>query len=133
MNTPVKDRVIPGTIERVCMRVDHELVSDGYDTWREEKRRVAHPTRAQLVTSLIAGRKKMHAPVLDLDVPHTLVASTSEGHSHLYLDVPMTWWRYKRLLRALAKAGIIEKGYVKASLRRKHTDVRVPWLKKVKA
>lgn len=83
---------------------------------------------AEVVSSEIgAGR---HAPVLDIDVPAFLIPSSTEGHSHLYIDVPMSWRRYKRILRALAKAGVVEPGYVKASIRRKHTAVRVPWKKK---
>ena len=121
---------VPGEIARVCMKVDHELVSDGYDTWRQEERTPVPAVRAQLVTSLMRHEKGRHAPVLDLDVPHELVPSSTPGHAHLYLDVPMSWWRYKRLLKALARAGVIEKGFVKASIARGHTDVRVPWLKK---
>lgn len=121
---------VPGQIARVCMKTDHGLVSDGYDTWRREVRTPVAAVNAQLVTSQMRHRKGWHAPVLDIDVPHELVPSTTPGHAHLYIDVPMSWWRYKRLLKALAKAGVVEKGFVDASIRRGHTDVRVPWLKK---
>lgn len=69
----------------------------------------------------------MHAPVLDLDVPHVLVASARPGHSHLYLDVPMTWRRYRRLLRALAAAGIVERSWAKAAIKGRRSLVRAPW------
>ena len=83
---------------------------------------------AEVISSEI--NNGLHAPVLDLDMDAFLVPSSTPGHSHLYIDKAMTWRKYKRLLRALARAGVIEKGYAKASIRRKHTAVRCPWIKK---
>lgn len=83
---------------------------------------------AEVVSSEIGGGQ--HCPVLDIDVPAYLVPSSTPGHSHLYIDLPMSWRTYRRLLRALARAGVLEKTYVDASIRRRHTAVRVPWLKK---
>ena len=97
----------------------------GVDGWT---RTIANMDDAEVVSSEIGG--KLHCPVLDIDVPAFLIASSTPGHSHLYIDQPLSWWKYKRLLRALARAGIIEKGYMRASIRRRHTAVRVPWLKK---
>lgn len=91
-------------------------------------------SNAQVVSSELAdylGRKNgLHAPVLDIDMPAFLVPSSTPGHSHLYIDRAMTWRQYKRLLKTMASVGVLEKGYVKASLARGHSDVRVPWLKK---
>jgi hypothetical protein len=114
------------------MRTNHKLVNDGYSTYQTEVREPCGESVAQVVTSLIRFHdgKHKHAPVLDIDVPSEWVPSSTPGHAHLYIDVPMTWWRYKRLLKAMAKAGIIEDSYVKVSIARGHTDVRVPWLKK---
>lgn len=89
-------------------------------------RRDAEVVSSELVDS------KLHAPVLDIDFPAVLLPSSTLGHYHLYLNKPMTWRQYKRLLKALAKANVIEKGYAKASIRRRHTAVRVPWKKKGK-
>lgn len=83
---------------------------------------------AQIVSSEIG--EGVHCPVLDIDVRAYLLPSSTEGHSHLYINHPMRWRPYKRMLKAMARAGVLEKGYVKASIRRKHTAVRVPWLKK---
>lgn len=58
------------------------------------------------VSSLTADGR--HLPVIDLDVPARLVPSRRPGHSHLYLDVPMTWGQYSTLLHALCAAGVIE-------------------------
>lgn len=49
-----------------------------------------------------------HLPVLDLDVPARLEPSRTPGHSHLYLDVPMSWAQYSTLLHALTAAGVVE-------------------------
>lgn len=120
-------RRIPGTINRVLYKAIQ---------WKDEYGRTcfsradANLSSAEVVSSQILSQPKFHAPVLDIDIPHELVPSSTPGHSHLYLDIPMTWRQYKRLLKALARAGVVEKGYVEASIRRKHTAVRVPWLKK---
>lgn len=71
-----------------------------------------------------------HMPVIDLDVPHRLIPSTTEGHGHLYLDVRMPWWRYVILLYGLRQAGVIERGFFWWSLRRGATFVRRPGVRK---
>lgn len=80
--------------------------------------------RADVVSSeLTDGR---HAPALDLDVPAWLVPSRTEGHSHLYIDVPCTWKQYRKLLKALRDCGIIEPGYYNMALKRRATHLRRP-------
>lgn len=91
---------------------------------RESLKPVESLGEANLVSSRLPNG--MHAPVLDLDGPHSLVPSSTPGHSHLYLDTPMTWRRYKTLLRALWKAGVIEEGFYRNSVRRGFTSVRPP-------
>lgn len=70
-----------------------------------------------------------HALLLDLDLPTYLVASTQPDHYHLYVDVPggIPHGTYVKLLKVLAEAGVIEKGYAKASLQRGFTSLRMPW------
>ena len=122
---------VPGEIARVCQHVSTISSEDGYGgIFTREVRTEAAAVKANLVTSIMRHDRKMHVPVLDIDVPHLLVDSSTPGHSHLYIDVPMSWWRYRMLLRQLAKCGIIEKGYYQASVRRKHTAVRLPWVDK---
>lgn len=72
----------------------------------------------------------LHRPILDLDFPAALIPSTTPGHFHLYLDKEMTWDSYERLLKSLGRAGILESGYVSASIARAYTSVRLPWVKK---
>lgn len=83
-----------------------------------------------VVTSSL-GIADKHAPVLDLDIPHELVPSATPGHSHLYLDVSMTWEQYKKLLKVLAEVGIIEHGYYRASVAKGFSAARLPWCPKV--
>lgn len=73
---------------------------------------------ANLVTSKLDAGLDMHAPALDLDVPARLVPSSTPGHSHLYIDVPMPWDDYVRLLTVLADVGILEPNYVSVSIAR---------------
>lgn len=70
--------------------------------------------------------------MVDLDVPATLIPSTTPGHSHLYIDVPVNWSDYQLLLDALALVGAVEPGYVQASKARGFTSLRLPWVKKRK-
>jgi hypothetical protein len=71
-----------------------------------------------------------HKIVLDIDLPAQLIESTTPGHFHLYIDKEIPHPEYMRLLVALGEAGIIEEGYMRASLDRGYTAVRLPWIKK---
>jgi hypothetical protein len=71
-----------------------------------------------------------HTLALDVDHPVTVVPSTTEGHFHLYIDVPMPWDDYCRLMIAMSDAGIVEPGYVDASIDRGASFLRLPGVKK---
>lgn len=75
-------------------------------------------------------RDGLHRPVLDFDFPVRYVPSTTPGHGHLYIDRALTWSRYAKLLQALEECGLLEPGYVTASIERKATFVRPEWVKK---
>lgn len=68
----------------------------------------------------------LHAPAIDLDIAAFMVPSSTLGHSHLYINNPVSWWRYRRLLRELFMCGIINEGFYKASIERKGTFLRRP-------
>jgi hypothetical protein len=72
----------------------------------------------------------MHLPVIDLDFSAHLEASTTPGHYHLYLNKDVSWWYYKRVLKAMWKAGLIEKGFYRLSVKRGQTFVRRPGVRK---
>lgn len=81
-------------------------------------------TDANLVSSRLSDGR--HAPALDIDLPCELVASSTPGHFHLYIDKPMSWEEYRILLHALAAVGIIEQGYYEASVQQGQTFLRPP-------
>lgn len=77
------------------------------------------------------GTNALHAPALDIDIPCRYVESSTPGHGHLYFDsLKLTWRSYAKLLLALHEAGIIETGYLEASLERGATFLRMPGVKK---
>lgn len=104
------------------------------DADQETRTVVESPDHAVVVTSLRHGSASpfeptsVHRPVIDIDWPVTVVPSRTEGHSHVYIDKTITWEQYLGVLDALAAAGIVETGYVKAARTRGHTAVRVPWV-----
>lgn len=104
--------------DRVCLGHTHEAGARIED--------------ADVVSSQIYGTRS-HTVMLDLDVPAYLVPSSTPGHTHLYIDVAIPWRQYKRLLRLLAKVGVIEKGYYRASVARKGTHLRLPGVSKATA
>jgi hypothetical protein len=59
-----------------------------------------------------------------------LIPSSTPGHFHLVIERAMTWRSYKRLLKAMTRAGLLEKGFTTMAIRRGYTSVRVPWVKK---
>lgn len=78
----------------------------------------------------VSSEFERHYLMVDLDVPAYLVPSTTPGHTHLYIDIDMPWCDYEQLLRAMAACGIIEPGYANASVERRSTTLRLPWIKK---
>lgn len=92
------------------------------------RREVGGPDDAELIGSLTEG--EWHLPVFDLDYEAQLVPSKTQGHFHLYLNKPITWRQYKRVLRAMAAAGLIQKNYYRQSRRRGQAFVRIPNVRK---
>lgn len=92
-------------------------------------RRIAPEEEANLVGSLTDQGN--HMPVIDIDrIGVRVVESTTPGNFHLYIDKPMPWFKYQDLLVVLADCGIVEDGYLRASMDRKATFVRKPGIKK---
>jgi hypothetical protein len=84
---------------------------------------VCPEAEANLVGSLTGTG--MHAPTLDIDrMAVRVVGSSTEGNFHLFIDKEMPWERYEALLIAFEGAGILEHGYVSASIERQCTFVR---------
>jgi hypothetical protein len=115
-----------GHLPRVFRQTTFE--SRGYGGARRIDRRCA-AVDANIITSEVQNTS-MHAPVLDIDMPCALVPSSTPGHFHLLIEKGLTWRQYRRLLRALGRAGILERGFVHRSIARRYSAVRVPWEKK---
>lgn len=92
------------------------------DRWRTS------PEDANLVSSITPDGKQL--PILDLDFAHVVRESSTSGHHHLYIDVPMSKLQWTILMLALYHAGVVELGFVVWSLRRGGNFVRKPGLKK---
>jgi len=84
---------------------------------------------ANLVSSEIPNTN-YHRPLLDIDLPVELIPSSTPGKFHLYIDAPMFWNEYEKLLKVLEEVGILEPGYVNASIERKATMLRKPGIYK---
>ena len=80
---------------------------------------------AQLIGSKSWRNLAQHFPLLDIDYGAELVSSRTAGHFHLYLNKPVTWRQYKRLMRAMVKAGLLQKGYYEMSKKRGEAHLRV--------
>lgn len=64
-----------------------------------------------------------HYPVLDIDMDVWVTPSKTEGHHHLVINRPMSWRKYRKLLKALKKAGIIGPEWYRVSLDRRFSMV----------
>jgi len=80
--------------------------------------------------SAVPADEHLHAPTLDIDFPIQCYESSTPGHYHLLIERPMTWKQYKKFLYALMKAGIIEEGYYKASIKKGGSFLRKKGTKK---
>jgi hypothetical protein len=127
---PLKQGAIPSQWPHIFLRSETVLHSDYDGDWREEIRTECGPSLADLVSSELKDERGWHTIALDIDMPAALLPSSTPDHYHLYIDHKMPWRRYRKLLRALYKAGLIEHGYYYASKRRRATHLRPPWRKK---
>ncbi|AWY04876.1 hypothetical protein PBI_FLOOF_39 [Microbacterium phage Floof] len=122
-------------LERV---VNIDTNEDYSEPWQRDI--VTDPADATVITSVIADQDptlrgtpdELHKIILDIDLPAQLIPSTTPGHFHLYIDKELPWHRLEPLLHALSDAGLVEEGYVGASVARQHTAARLPWVKKAK-
>lgn len=75
-----------------------------------------------------AGPQMENPTLLRFACPVRLVSSGR--YSHLYVDGEVQWPSYRRLLKLLWRAGVIEKEWLKLSLHYEHSSVRLPWITK---
>ncbi len=126
------EKKVPGILQRVLKKGLRKKDADRYDS--DQELDVASLDDAEIVTSAVItpdGTEVGHAPVLDIDgINVELIPSTTPGHYHLYIDKVMSWPKYEQLLRALYNAGIIEYEFLQLSIKRKGSQIRLPWIKK---
>ena len=87
---------------------------------------------ANVISSHIASNDEFHTPMLDIDIPHMLIASSTPGHAHLYLNALMPKKQYRALLQALFDSGIIQRGILDQFDTHGATFLRLPDVKKTK-
>jgi hypothetical protein len=104
--------------------IDDPRYNDGDPArgWTDEAQNLE---AAQLITSQVGEDR--HVLALDIDLPLVALPSSTPGHWHLIIDHEMSWATYERVLDALADAGILEDGLVRASKERHCTRLRTPW------
>ena len=120
-------------------KIDWQRVGDSYDAGDIRERADVDHDEANAVSSRIRNddydfslEPDRHVIALDLDIPAYLIPSSTEGHSHLYIDVPdgVRHDDYMELITLLGRIGVLEDGYVAVSLKRGFTDLRLPWVAK---
>lgn len=115
-------------------QVDFRPGQDSNEPDQPVSRPVVELEKAQTWSSELVDqdgeRTGYHTVMLDIDHPVRVVPSSTPGHYHLYIDVPVKEEDYFLALRALALAGVIETGYYEASRARGGTHLRLPWIQK---
>lgn len=114
-------------------KIDWQRVGDPYEAGDIRERASVDEGYANAASSWLKGSENMrHIVALDLDIPAYLVPSSTEGHGHLYIDVPggVKHEDYMELVALLGRIGVIEDGYAAVSLKRGFTDLRLPWVAK---
>lgn len=100
--------------------------------WRRAFTRGRYPAslmQSSVISSAVMN-SRMHRVLLDIDVPAYQIASSTPGHSHMYFEPLVTWRQYKRVLRALYRAGIIERAFYQAACGAHAGMLRLPWVRK---
>lgn len=121
---------LPGTLPRVLRNAPLDPKDDGnYVDFSDPGVVVSALKDANVITSALIG-SDLHAPVIDLDLPVTLLPSSTKDHYHLYIDKPMTRRQMLKLLKTMRDVGIVEEGFYRAARKRGAAAVRLPWIRK---
>lgn len=75
-------------------------------------------------------RQGKHRVLLDLDVQHVYVPSSTPGHGHLIIDVHQDFNTVLALLNMMFDMGILQSGFASATKTRGETWLRAPGVKK---
>lgn len=137
-NTPEKHRFI-----RVCSMlrkavIDFPLNGNSEfkveDEWDERwEKDVDNWDEANAVSSAYrsdTNLKGKHALLLDLDVEHVYVPSSTPYHGHLIINADLSKEDMLEVLHVLQKHNILQPGYVSAAHARGAAWLRTPWSRK---
>lgn len=90
--------------------------SGGIDARHIASEKLVRVADGNLLTSypsdLVRAAQGFHLPIFDLDVPHTLVASQTPGHGHLYIHKYVHASKLRRIMHALNDAGLCGRGNI---------------------
>ena len=103
------DRLRTYKTQTTCIR-------DGYDVIYGTETMEVPRHEATLIGSRLRESRE-HLLVLDIDLPVEVHGSKTPGHHHVIFGQPMSWWRYKRTVKALAKAGVVDREWARATVR----------------
>ena len=130
---PILQGMVPSQYEHPFFKDGKETVHDSYSSWERDCLVPTMAEYAETVSSKVIANEEvtgLHTIMLDIDMPVTLVESSTPGHYHLYIDHLITWSMYKQLLRAMQSCGLIETDYYKMSVSHGATYLRPPWVRK---
>jgi len=99
---------------------------DSEDRYDNHLKEVDNELEADLVGSKTFGKgsKNYHLPVIDFDFPCYIVESVDPDHGHLYIDHPLPWEDYKKLLETLLEIGLVQHGWYQNAIDDEQTFVR---------
>lgn len=123
--------LMSGEVGHTYLRLEKELSTENHFDFLMalDKAGIIKPVIERNI-KLPSWQPSSKLPLLILNCKATLLPSSTEGHFHLFLDKEMSWKSYKKLLEILAQVTIIEEGYMRASVAREYSAVRLPWVKK---
>lgn len=87
-----------------------------------------HTEFPNLISSRTEDGRQM--PIIDLDFNFRIEESSTPGHYHIYLDVPMGRVKFTALMLVLWWTHCVEMGYAVWSIRRMGNFVRLPGTEK---
>lgn len=126
LHRPVLDLDMQASEYEGGVLIEHKLNSYDFDYLKE----VCEDLVGVEVGSDSDDDPLLRYPVLRFEQGFKLLPSSTEGHHHLYVNQPMEWGDFEIFLNVLGEVGILESGYVGASIRRKQTHVRPEGVKK---
>lgn len=113
---------------RTRFKIEERWESNGYMGGYTKEEWLDDPSGDYVASKSSRNGVEVHFPVFDVDnnLFH-IRESASPGHHHVFFDNPVTWSQYKKLLKAMSAAGMVDPRWVKMTLRRKNGVLRIKW------